>query len=87
MDILFMTLLILVVGALCIACFFVGAKVGQTVSRGETVEMPKIDPMQPIREMQERKAEQRERERYEAILRNVDNYDGTDHGQEDIPRG
>lgn len=87
MEILFMTLLILVVGALCVACFYIGAKVGQAASRGETVELPKVDPLQPIREMQERKAEQRERERYEAILRNVDNYDGTGHGQEDIPRG
>ncbi len=87
MQILLMTLLILVVGALCIACFFVGAKVGQTVVQGEKIELPEVDPMKPIRELQERKAEQRERERYEAILRNVDNYDGTDHGQEDIPRG
>lgn len=87
MQILLMTLLILVVGALCIACFFVGAKVGQTVVQGEKIELPEVDPMKPIREHQARKAEQREKERYEAILRNVDNYDGTDHGQEDIPRG
>lgn len=80
-------LLVLVTGALCSACFFIGAKVGQTVSRGEKIELPKIDPMQPIRERQERKQEERERERYEAILRNIDNYDGTEQGQEDIPRG
>lgn len=87
MQILLITLLILVVGALCIACFFVGAKVGQTVSKGEDIKLPEVDPLKPIREMQERKQEQRERERYEAILRNIDNYDGTEQGQEDIPRG
>lgn len=87
MQILLITLLILVVGALCVACFFVGAKVGQTVVQGEKIELPEVDPMKPIREHQARKAEQREKERYEAILRNVDNYDGTDRGQEDIPRG
>lgn len=86
MDILFMTLLILVVGALCIACFFVGAKVGQTVSRGETVEMPKIDPMQPIREHKERKQADREQERYDTMLENINRYDGTSSGQKDIPR-
>lgn len=87
MQILLMTFLILVVGALCIACFFVGAKVGQTVSQGEKLELPEVDPLKPIREMRERKEEERERERYEAILRNIDNYDGTGQGQEDIPRG
>ena len=80
-------LLVLTTGALCIACFFVGAKVGQKVSRGEDITLPKIDPMQPIREMQERKEADREKERMEAILRNIDNYDGTEQGQEDIPRG
>ena len=87
MQILLITFLILVVGALCIACFFVGAKVGQTVSQGEKLELPEIDPLKPIRDMQARKEEERERERYEAILRNIDNYDGTAQGQEDIPRG
>ena len=80
-------LLVLTTGALCIACFFVGAKVGQKVSKGEDIKLPKIDPMQPIREMQERKEADREKERMEAILRNIDNYDGTEQGQEDIPRG
>jgi hypothetical protein len=43
--------------------------------------------MQPIRERQERKAAEREQERFDAILRNIDSYDGTEQGQEDIPRG
>ena len=48
-------LTILVIGALCIACFFVGAKVGQKVSKGEEVELPSLDPMKAIREHQEHK--------------------------------
>ena len=80
-------LLVLTTGALCIACFFVGAKVGQKVSKGEDITLPEIDLMQPIREMQERREADREKERMEAILRNIDNYDGTEQGQEDIPRG
>ena len=80
-------LLLLVVGALNIACFFIGAKVGQTASKGERIEMPKLDPMKAIREHQDRKQAQAEQERYEAILRNVESYDGTDRGQEDVPRG
>ena len=80
-------LLVLITGALCVACFFVGAKVGQMASKGETIELPKIDPMQPIRERQERKQAQAEQEKYDAIMRNIENYDGTSRGQEDVPRG
>ena len=80
-------LLVLTTGALCVACFFVGARVGQKACRGEDIKLPDIDPMKPIRERQERKAAEREQERFDAILRNIDSYDGTEQGQEDIPRG
>lgn len=81
-------LLILVVGALNVACFFIGAKVGQKVSKGEDIELPKVDPMKPIREAQERREADRERERVETIMRNIEKYDGTGAGQEDVlPRG
>lgn len=80
-------LLILTVGALCVACFFVGAKVGQKVSRGETIETPKIDPFKTFREREERKEAQKEQERIDTILRNIESYDGTGSGQEDVPRG
>lgn len=79
-------LIILAIGALCIACFFVGAKVGQAASKGEAIEFPKVDPLKPIREHQDRKQAQAEQDRYDAILRNVERYDGTAAGQEDIPR-
>ena len=80
-------LTILIIGALNIACFFIGAKVGQMASKGEPIELPKVDPMQPIRERQERKQAQAEQEKYDAIMRNIENYDGTGRGQEDVPRG
>ena len=80
-------LLVLITGALCVACFFVGAKVGQAVSNGERIELPKVDPMKPIREHHDRKQAQAEQDRIETILRNIDKYDGTPYGQEDVPRG
>ena len=78
-------LLALVVGTLCIACFFVGAKVGQTVSKGEPVELPEVNPMKLIQERREKKAAEEEQSRIDTILRNVERYDGTGLGQEDIP--
>lgn len=78
-------LTILATGTLCIVCFFIGAKVGQKVSKGETIETPTLNPAKVIREHQHRKAEDKENRRTDAILRNLERYDGTGIGQEDVP--
>ena len=80
------TLLLLIVGAMNIVCFYIGAKVGQTVSKGEKVEMPKLNPLKPVRDYQERKEARKEQDRYDTIMRNIERYDGTSSGQEDVPR-
>jgi hypothetical protein len=79
--------LVLVVGAMCILCFMLGAKVGQKVVKGEPVELPNLDPFKAYREHEARKTQREEQERVNAILRNIDSYDGTGNGQEDVPRG
>lgn len=77
-------LLVITVGALCIGCFLIGAKVGQAVSKGETVELPSVNPFEAHRKAEARKEAQMEQERIDRILRNVDNYDGTGRGQEEV---
>lgn len=77
--------LVLAVGAMCICCFMVGAKVGQTVSKGDDIKMPTVDPIKAYREHEQRKAAREEQERIETIMRNVESYDGTADGQEDVP--
>lgn len=79
-------LLTLTVGTLCIVCFFIGAKVGQQVSRGETIETPTINPMQLYREHKDRQKAEEEQTKIEVILQNIENYDGTSNKQEDVPR-
>ncbi len=80
-------LLIAVVGTLNIACFFIGAKVGQTVAKGKEIEVPVIkSPMAMIQAYQDSKEAKKEQERVETIMRNVERYDGTANGQEDVPR-
>jgi hypothetical protein len=79
-------LMIAIVGTLNIACFLIGAKVGQSVAKGKEVEMPKLNPMVIYREQQEKKLAFKEQEKIDAIMRNIDRYDGTSAGQEDIPR-
>lgn len=80
-------LLVLTTGVMCIGCFLVGAKVGQKVTKGEDINLPKIDPFKAYREREERKEAQREQNKVEAILHNIENYDGTTNGQKDVPRG
>ena len=70
-----------------ILCFYIGAKVGQKVVKGESVELPSLDPMTAIREHQSQKEADRKQEREEVIWRNIERYDGTAFGQEDVPRG
>lgn len=80
-------LIILITSALNVVCFFIGAKVGQTVSNGERLSLPRIDATRPLREREERKELKAYNDRKNAILRNIDKYDGTSNGQEEIPRG
>ena len=79
-------LTILITGALNIACFFIGAKIGQMVSKGETIKAPNINPVHAIMEAEEKREARKEQARIDAILRNVEKYNGTSLGQEDIPR-
>ena len=79
-------LLILLVGTLNIACFFVGAKVGQQVSKGEKITAPEINPLRLWEERQDRKAAEKECNKMDVILSNIETYDGTSVGQKDIPK-
>ena len=80
-------LLIITVSVINIACFLIGAKLGN----GKEVSSPvtiyrEYKEKKEERIENEREAEEarREIERLEAIERNIERYDGTGAGQEDI---
>ena len=77
--------LILAIGFVCMACFLMGAKVGQKVVKGEPVELP--NPVKAIEKHQAEKEAKYEQSKREIILRNIENYDGTAYGQTEVPRG
>jgi hypothetical protein len=79
-------LLLAIMGAANIACFVIGAKVGQKVSKGEEIKTPTINPMKLYREHEAKKEAQMEQDRIDTIMRNIEGYDGTSRGQEDVPR-
>ena len=78
-------LLLLTTGAMCILCFLVGAKVGQTVSKGEEVKVPELNPITAIQERNARKQVEKAQNRLDTILQNIDSYDGTGIGQKEVP--
>ena len=78
---------ILAMGFVCVACFLAGARVGQATSKGEKIEAPAVNPMQAVRDHREKKEAQKQQDRMNVILQNIENYDGTSRWQEDVPRG
>ena len=78
-------LLLLVMGLVNVACFMIGAKVGQAVSKGEKVTLP--SPVKAVEDHRVKKEAEMAQSRIETILRNIESYDGTDYGQEEVPRG
>lgn len=80
-------LLLLVMAMANIICFMVGAKVGQAVSKGEEVKIPTLNPLEIYKTHKENKAAEAEMNRLDAVLQNLESYNGTEAGQQDIPRG
>jgi hypothetical protein len=77
-------LTILTVGALCIGCFVIGAKVGQKVSKGEEIEVPSVNPFEAYRKREAKREAEKEQNKIDTILQNIECYDGTTKGQKDV---
>ena len=79
-------LIIIAVGTLNAVCFFIGSKLGQKVAKGEDIEIPSLDPMDMVRNHKDKMQARAETERMNVILQNIDNYNGTEMGQKEVPR-
>lgn len=75
---------ILATGFVCAACFLLGAKVGQAVSKGERVELP--NPVEAIEKHKTKRRAEQEMDKMNTILQNIESYDGTSVGQRDVPK-
>lgn len=67
-----------------IVCVIIGAKIEQKAVKGEPIELPSINPMKAYREAQDRKQAEKEADRLDTILQNIETYDGTSAGQKDV---
>ena len=86
MEALTMMAAIALMTFLNVTCFIIGAKIGQKVVRGEKIELPKVNPMEIYKEHQAKKAAEEEINKLDTIMRNIERYDGTAAGQEDVPK-
>ena len=71
-------------GALNTVCFFIGAKIGQKVVKGEEIKAPEITIPTPIRDYQKKKQAEAEQNKIDTILQNIETYNGTSAGQKDV---
>lgn len=78
-------LAILAMGFVCVACFLAGAKLGQTVTKGEDIKLPSLNPVQAVRDHKSRREAEVELDRFNTIMQNIEKYNGTPYGQEDVP--
>ena len=76
--------LLALTGFLNISCFIIGAKVGQTVTKGKDVTIPNLNPLEAYRKSEAKKVVRREQDKMDKIMRNIERYDGTSKGQEDV---
>lgn len=84
MEILLIGIIAIIFGIMNAVCFMLGAKVGQSVSKGEKVEMPTINPMKIAKEHRAKKEAEMEQDKFDTIMRNIERFDGTSRGQEDV---
>ena len=77
-------LLVLLMGAMNLLAFLIGAKTAQKADKGEEINLPNINPMKAYQEHREHVEASKEQERLNTMLDNINNYDGTGFGQKDI---
>lgn len=74
--------------ALNLFSLVIGVVIGQKLSKGEEVKLPdvtKLNPMTIYKEHKEKKEADKELEKINIILENIERYDGTGEGQKDVP--
>lgn len=84
MEILFAIIMLLVMGGINALTFAIGAKIGQAVVKGEKVEMPSLNPFEAYRKHEAKREAEKEQEKFDTIMQNIECYDGTGKGQKDV---
>lgn len=81
------TIISLVSIILIFVAFIVGLHYGSKVKNNEPINLPVKAIKEHIEDSKASKRQEQERLVEETLLHNIDVYDGTSFGQQDIPRG
>ena len=83
MEFVLVVIMLLLVMMQNTICIVIGIKIGLSLSKGERVELP--SPVKAYKEHKASKEAQKEIDRVSVIMQNVENYNGTDFHQEEVP--
>lgn len=78
--------LVVTISIMNMVCFVIGTSVRQKIDKGKEVKLPTVNPVEAYNDYQKKKEQIKKDSRREVLLRNIERYDGTPFGQEDIPR-
>lgn len=74
-----------VFGLFIMASYTLGLRNGQKLARKEEVKMPNLNPIEIVNNQIEKHEERKEQSVIDIMMENINNYDGTGIGQQDIP--
>lgn len=81
-----MTILIsILISTINLLCFYFGVRIGQKVAKKEEIKLEGLNPVKVIETINQSNEDRKEQERMRIIAENIDAYDGTGLGQQDIP--
>jgi hypothetical protein len=71
-------------GVFILLSYTIGLKNGQKIVNKEPIELPNINPVEKVKEKHIEKKQQEELDKFNSILSNIDNYDGTGAYQKEV---
>lgn len=77
-------LIVAVVGIMNLVCFIEGVHIGQKTAKKEEIKLPEINPIKAIEKAKISKEYQKEMDKFNALMENIDSYDGTGAYQKEV---
>lgn len=88
MDIIDVAILLGICFVFCLftlCTYTLGLRNGQKLVKKEEITMPNLNPVTAINKHIEIQEQKKEQEAFDIMMSNIDNYDGTGLGQQEIP--
>jgi len=77
-------ILVMLMGVMNLLAFLIGARVGQKVVNKEPIELPTVNPITLYKEHKDKEEMNKEQEKLNTMLDNINNYDGSSANQKEI---